>query len=368
LHSLSELSRSKAIKQEAQSLLISQNKYRPYTTNNGSVHYQCYYAKRFCEGCGVFEPSFFFKISFAERGLYYIMAGDTVILKSHKMARLEEFHLTFNCLAHFNAKEAIEGAGLILRRFNFKECELQEIEIDDNFLEYFEHVISTWSFAKIRIESCFLNLILSYSARKGFASLLLSAKPVEIEMYSCDYDENIDANFLLKYAQTAPMVELFVFDINEAVFAEYGEGTKWDPHDLLSSNDALPQFLPRFKDLHMHRLLVNTESLILALLDRRDLAISGEWEFRITRNFSEAEIDALMGPNHESYLDGDEYSWHNAETQGVRIDWIETGRVEDEDQNDDDEGQGEDDEEEDVEEDEEDDEPWSCIIGFVGCD
>ncbi|GMS78717.1 hypothetical protein PENTCL1PPCAC_892 [Pristionchus entomophagus] len=369
MNTISEHSRSKAIKLEAESLTISQNIYRPYTTKNGSVHYECYYAKRFCEDCGIFLTSFFFKIRFAKRGgLYYIRAEKTGE-KSPKMARQEEFHLPFHCLAYFTAKEAIERADLILRRFNFEECLLQEIKIEDNFLEYFEHAISTWSFAKIKIESCSLILNLSYSTQKRFASLLLSAKPIDIELQSCGYVGDIDASFLSKFAQTAPFVEFSDFTMHEAFYEEYGDGTEWDPNDTVTSDNELPSFLPRFKYLHMHRLLVNTDSLIRALLDRVKIARDGTWEFRITRTFKEAEIAAVMGPNYASYQNEEGPAWYNT-TEGVRIRAIETGRIEDEDQdgNNDDNDGDEDQNDEDEEDEEYEDQLWSCRVEFVGDD
>ncbi|GMT01815.1 hypothetical protein PENTCL1PPCAC_23989 [Pristionchus entomophagus] len=76
MNNLSKLSRSNAIKLEAECLMFSQDQHRRYTTANGSLHLSCYVKSRTCQGCGVFEPSFWNKIRVA-RNWYYIRTGNT---------------------------------------------------------------------------------------------------------------------------------------------------------------------------------------------------------------------------------------------------------------------------------------------------
>ncbi|GMS93841.1 hypothetical protein PENTCL1PPCAC_16016, partial [Pristionchus entomophagus] len=284
--------------------------------------------------------TFWFKIR-VEQNWYYIQAEKTVE-KPWKMARQDEDGPTTHYPANLTAKEAIKGAGHIMRRFNFENCLLESMQINDKFLEYFEHVIATRSFVKLELSECRYNEISDYNVKMSFASLLLLARPTEIESYYCSDNTFINAHFLVDFAQAIPSVEFYFYNINERVFEETGEGFEFDPYSSITSDDRLAEFLPKFKSLQMRCLVVNTDSLIPALLDRQSMAMKGSWEFRITRNFSHAEIEALMGSEYEyDNYDGKD-CWDNGDAVDGQIESIATGQIEDKDRS------------------------WSFTVNFVG--
>ncbi|GMT01817.1 hypothetical protein PENTCL1PPCAC_23991, partial [Pristionchus entomophagus] len=92
----------------------------------------------------------------------------------------------------------------IMQRFNFEICRIASINIDDNFLEYFEHVISIRSFVKLEPTKCNYAEISNKDAKQRFASLLLALGPREIESYYCNYNPFINATFLVDFAQSFP--------------------------------------------------------------------------------------------------------------------------------------------------------------------
>ncbi|GMT01818.1 hypothetical protein PENTCL1PPCAC_23992 [Pristionchus entomophagus] len=329
MNSLSKLSRSKAIKLEADTLFFTQNEHRRYTTANGSLHFQCYAKSRTCEGCGVFEPSFWFKIKVDKQ--WYCVCARKTVEKPWKMVREKEFNLTAHYIVNLNAKEAIDGAEHIMQRFNFLICRIQLIQIEDDFLDYFEHVISTRSFAKLEPTKLNYDDISNHNIKKRFASLLLATSPREIESYYCSYNPFVDANFLVNFAQAFPLVEFAVYDRNEEDFEETGEETEFNPNDPLTSDDRLSAFLPRFKNLHMRCLVVNIDSLIPALLSRGKMAIDGKWEFRVTRNFSQAEIETLMGSEIEFEQYNGKVWWDNGKAAHGQIESMTTGQIDDKD-------------------------------------
>ncbi|GMT01764.1 hypothetical protein PENTCL1PPCAC_23938 [Pristionchus entomophagus] len=174
------------------------------------------------------------------------------------------------------AASIIERVVELVKWFDFQQCHILSITVDDNFLPLLGIVSSSTQF---NLKGCTMNL--SHDGQKRFVSELLAQRPPVIDLGFDQPNSFVDQDFVNQYTLAVPSPDLTVI-------------TELHQSPMIRCDKPLAEVLCNFTVLSITHFLVNTDWILFPLMERLRLETDGFWKFRISRDFDHSEIFAAV--------------------------------------------------------------------------